>query len=140
MPDLNTPTVNYICFQMDPLQSIFLSCVSNKIRLNMDLFRPFYPQIGRIGWSRPDSTTSLLHKSTLVNWNRFALRVYFSRVELNQIQTGRDRVIFYPLANSRWLNNQHLCFGVGKKYYIRVGGLLLVDMYRGEFFKNHMEL
>ena len=54
--DPRTPTVNCILFQMDPLQSIFLLCVSNKIRVNMGLFIPFYPQIGRIGWQGPDIT------------------------------------------------------------------------------------
>ena len=41
---------------------------------------------------------------TLVDQNRLALRVYFSRVELNRTQEGRDRLRFSPLANSRWLN------------------------------------
>ena len=45
---------------MDPLRSIFLLCVSNKITLNMGLFRPFNPQIGRIGWPGPDSTRAII--------------------------------------------------------------------------------
>ena len=44
---------------MVPHQSIFLLCVSYKIRLIMGLFRPFYPQFGRIGWPSPDSTSNV---------------------------------------------------------------------------------
>ena len=44
LPDLEIPAVNYICFQMEPLRSILLLCVSNKTRLHMDLFRPFIPK------------------------------------------------------------------------------------------------
>ena len=65
LPDLDTPIVNYIWFQIEPLRSIFLSCVSNKIRLNMGLLRPFYTQIGRIGWPGPDSNRGA--KATLVS-------------------------------------------------------------------------
>ena len=40
LPDLETPTADYIYFQMVPLRSIILSCVSYKIRLNIG---PVYP-------------------------------------------------------------------------------------------------
>ena len=49
LPNLETQILNYIGYQMEPLRSIILLCVSNKIRLDMGLFRPIYPQIGRIG-------------------------------------------------------------------------------------------
>ena len=35
LPDLETPTADYICLQMVPLRSIFLLCVSYKIGLNI---------------------------------------------------------------------------------------------------------
>ena len=37
LPNLETPTADYICFQMVPLRLIFLLCVSYKIRLNIGL-------------------------------------------------------------------------------------------------------
>ena len=58
LTNLKTPTVDYMGFQMVPLWSIFLLCVSYKIRLKIDLFRPFYPQICEFGWADPDSTSN----------------------------------------------------------------------------------
>ena len=55
LSDLETPTVDYICFQMVPLLSILLSYVSYKIRLKIGLFISFYPQFGRFGLAGPDS-------------------------------------------------------------------------------------
>ena len=43
LSNLETPTVDYMCFQMLPLRSIFLLCVSYNIWLKIGLFRPFYP-------------------------------------------------------------------------------------------------
>ena len=67
-PDIYTPEVDYMCFQMGPLRSIFLLCVNVKIRLKMGLFRPFYPQIGEFRWPGPDSTRKL-YSGIFLFWN-----------------------------------------------------------------------
>ena len=62
---------------MDPLRSIFLLYVSNKIRLNMGLFRPFYPKIGRIGWAGPDSTRRYVYLDHILkNLKRKYYQIY----------------------------------------------------------------
>ena len=36
-----------------------------------------------------------------------ASRVYFSRVEINRTQAGRDTLTLGPISNSRWSNKNH---------------------------------
>ena len=79
LSDLETSTLDYICFQVVPLRSIFLLCVSYKIRLNMGLFRPFYPQFGRIRWPDPDSTRLVGTKK--IGWQKWGV-VFCIRVKI----------------------------------------------------------